>query len=41
MAAGVIDDLHIAIFKAARLVRPQAGIGHEQDIVVKLFDSHL
>src|ERR1035441_6830720 len=37
MAAGVIDDLHIAIFKAARLVRSEAGIGHEQDIVVKLF----
>src|ERR1019366_5877398 len=36
MAAGVIDDLHITICKAARLVRPKAGIGHEQDIVVKL-----
>src|ERR1039458_4752347 len=37
MAALILDDLHIAIFKLVRLVRPQAGIGHEQDIVVKLF----
>ena len=38
---GVLDDRHVAIFEAARLVRPQAGVGHEQDIVVKLLDSHL
>src|SRR5665213_2515383 len=37
MAALVLDDLHIAIFKLVRLVRPQAGIRHEQDVVVKLF----
>ena len=32
----ILDDLHIAIFKVVRLVGPQAGIGHEQDVVVKL-----
>jgi len=37
IARGIIDDLHIAIFKTVRLVRSQPGICHEQDIVVKLF----
>jgi hypothetical protein len=37
IAALIRDDLHIAIFKAVRLIRPQARIGHEQDVVVKLF----
>src|SRR5271157_1520928 len=37
VAALILNDLYIAIFKVVRLVRPQAGIGHEQDIVVKLF----
>src|ERR1017187_3076953 len=37
VAALIIDDLHVAVFKVVRFVRTQAGVGHEQDIVVKLF----
>src|ERR1039457_5663528 len=37
VAALIIDDLHGAVFKVVRCVRTQAGVGHEQDIVVKLF----
>ena len=37
MAAFVLDDLDVAILKLVRLVRPQAGVGHEQNVVVKLF----
>jgi hypothetical protein len=33
----ILDNLHVAIFEAVRLVRPQARIGHEQHVVVKLF----
>ena len=37
IAGIILDDLHVAIFKAVRLVQAQAGVRHEQDIVVQLF----
>jgi hypothetical protein len=38
LAAGfVFDDGHVPKLQAPRFVRPQAGVGREQNIVVKLF----
>ncbi len=34
-------DLHVAVLKISGLVRPHAGIGHEQHIVVKLLGMPL
>ena len=33
----VTGDSHIAVFMPERLVRAQAGVGHEQDEVLDLF----
>ena len=33
----VLDDRHVAELKAAGFIGPQAGVGHEQHVIVKLF----
>ncbi|MGH9771276.1 MAG: hypothetical protein ACRD4Q_06220, partial [Candidatus Acidiferrales bacterium] len=37
VAPFVLDDGHVAELQAPRFIRTQAGVGGEQDVVVKLF----
>ena len=33
----VLDDCHVPELKAPRFIGPQAGVGREQNVIVKLF----